>query len=131
MDPHAALSEIAFRMERERAQAFKIQALRRAAAAIADLAPAELAARSADGRLKAMRGIGGRSLEVIRQALDGVVPDYLLGLRERAAADLSAGGAALLARLRGDLHSHSDWSDGTTPIEAMVEGMRAAREVLR
>ncbi len=27
--------------------------------------------------------------------------------------------------LRGDLHSHSDWSDGHQPIEAMVEAVRA------
>ena len=32
------------------------------------------------------------------------------------------------ALLRGDLHSHSDWSDGTTPIAAMV---KAARELGR
>jgi DNA polymerase (family 10) len=29
-----------------------------------------------------------------------------------------------LADLRGDLHSHSDWSDGTQPIEAMAEAAR-------
>ncbi len=33
---------------------------------------------------------------------------------------LTAGGAALRARLRGDLHSHSDWSDGGSPIEEMA-----------
>jgi DNA polymerase (family 10) len=29
-----------------------------------------------------------------------------------------------LADLRGDLHSHSDWSDGSQPIEAMAEAAR-------
>jgi DNA polymerase (family X) len=29
-----------------------------------------------------------------------------------------------LADLRGDLHSHSDWSDGTHPIEVMAEAAR-------
>ena len=29
-----------------------------------------------------------------------------------------------LADLRGDLHSHSDWSDGSQPIEVMVEAAR-------
>lgn len=29
-----------------------------------------------------------------------------------------------LADLRGDLHSHSDWSDGTQPIEVMAEAAR-------
>ena len=32
-----------------------------------------------------------------------------------------------LADLRGDLHSHSDWSDGHQPIEVMAEAARAAR----
>ena len=27
---------------------------------------------------------------------------------------------ALIAALRGDLHSHSDWSDGGSPIEEMA-----------
>ena len=31
-----------------------------------------------------------------------------------------------LADLRGDLHSHSDWSDGVHSIEAMAEAARAA-----
>ena len=30
------------------------------------------------------------------------------------------GGRDLRARLRGDLHSHSDWSDGGSPIEEMA-----------
>lgn len=30
----------------------------------------------------------------------------------------------ILADLRGDLHSHSDWSDGTHPIEVMAEAAR-------
>src|SRR5262249_24553672 len=33
---------------------------------------------------------------------------------------LDSGGAELRALLRGDLHSHTDWSDGTMPIQAMA-----------
>ena len=33
---------------------------------------------------------------------------------------LTAGGGQLRAALRGDLHSHSDWSDGGSPIEEMA-----------
>ncbi|MGN6741982.1 MAG: PHP domain-containing protein [Amnibacterium sp.] len=124
MDPHAALAEIAFRLERELAPVFKIQAFRRAAAAVEGLSPDELAARARDGRLKSTRGIGGRSLEVIQQALDGDVPGYLQDLRDRAEAEVTPEGRALLTQLRGDLHTHSEWSDGTTPIELMVEAAR-------
>ncbi|MFD1721258.1 PHP domain-containing protein [Amnibacterium endophyticum] len=124
MSPHDALAEIAFRLERDRAEPFRIQAFRRAAAAIEGRDDEDLRAALATGRLKATKGIGGRSLEVIAQTLEGRVPDYLQGLRDRAADDVSPEGTALLQRLRGDLHTHSEWSDGTTPVEAMLDAAR-------
>ena len=124
MSPHDVLAEIAFRLERQRAEPFRIQAFRRASAAIAGTTEEELRARAADGRLARVKGIGGRSLEVIREALGGGVPAYLQDLRDRADAPPSPAGALLLAQLRGDLHVHSEWSDGTTPIETMVEAAR-------
>jgi putative hydrolase len=122
--PHDALAEIAFRLERDRAEPFRIQAFRRAAAAIADLPEDELQRRAADGRLARTKGIGGRSLEVVRQALEGRVPDYLQRLRDEAQQPGTDAGRELLALLRGDLHTHSEWSDGTTPIETMAEAAR-------
>lgn len=124
MSPHDALAEIAFRLERDRAESFRIQAFRRAAAAIDAFTEDEVRTRAGDGRLARLKGIGGRSLEVITQTLAGDVPDYLQRLRDEAEAPSSPGGRALLAMLRGDLHTHSEWSDGTTPIEAMVDGAR-------
>ena len=124
MSPHDALAEIAFRLERDRAEPFRIQAFRRAAAAIADVSEDDIRSRAADGRLARMKGIGGRSLEVVTQALAGAVPDYLQRLRDEADTPSSAEGRALLGALRGDLHTHSEWSDGTTPIEAMAEAAR-------
>jgi putative hydrolase len=119
VDPLEALTEIAYLLERERASAFKSKAFRRAADAIAPLA-AEVVADPV--RLKAVKGVGDSSFKVIRQALEGRVPDYLLELRERTGGGPAS---ALRGRLRGDLHSHSDWSDGTTSIESMVEAARA------
>jgi putative hydrolase len=120
MDAVAALNEIAFWLERERAATFKVQAFRKAAGVIAALDPAEMAARARDGRLKSMKGIGDRTYQVVRQAVDGAVPDYLEDLRQRGLAPLADGGAELHASLRGDLHSHSDWSDGGSPIPLMA-----------
>lgn len=120
MDPVAALNEIAFWLERELAPSFKVQAFRRAAAVIAPLGAEEITARAADGRLKRTKGIGDRTFQVVSQAVDGQVPDYLAELRERNAEPLAAEGAELRALLRGDLHSHTEWSDGTTPIEVMA-----------
>ncbi|MDQ1722336.1 MAG: putative hydrolase, partial [Pseudonocardiales bacterium] len=55
-------------------------------------------------------------------AATGRVPDYLAKLEEREGplVDLDPAGQRLLAALRGDLHSHSDWSDGGSPIEEMA-----------
>ena len=125
MSPTEALEEIAFLLERKRAEPFRIQAFRRAAAAIEGVPEDELRARAVDGRLARTKGIGGRSLEVITQALLGEIPDYLVGLRDEVGDATTAPGRALLAQLRGDLHTHSEWSDGTTPIEAMASAALA------
>ncbi|WP_426515442.1 PHP domain-containing protein [Diaminobutyricibacter sp. McL0618] len=124
MDAADALNEIAFWLERELAPTFKVQAFRKAAAIIAGLDADEVAERTRDGRLKSMKGIGDSSFAVVSQAVDGAVPDRLATLRERNTHPLASGGADLRSQLRGDLHSHSDWSDGTTSIELMVDGAR-------
>jgi putative hydrolase len=124
VDARDALDEIAFWLERELAPSFKVQAFRRAAATIAPLSGEELAERVADGRLKRTKGIGDRTFQVISQAVAGEVPGYLADLRERNAEPLDAGGAELRALLKGDLHSHTEWSDGTTPIEVMAAAAR-------
>ena len=101
MDAVDALNEIAFWLERELAPTFKIQAFRKAAGIIAGLDAEELAARARDGRLKRTKGIGDRTFQVIREALDGEVPEYLSGLRSRGDQPLVPGGqraAGLAAR---------------------------------
>jgi putative hydrolase len=120
MDAVDALTEIAFWLERDLAPSFKVKAFRTAAAIIAPLDPGELANRVADGRLKRTKGIGDRTFQVISQAVAGDVPDYLADLRAKNTEPLDAAGAELRAQLRGDLHAHTEWSDGTTPIEAMA-----------
>ncbi len=62
-------------------------------------------------------GIGPKTAKVIDQAWSGREPDLLVELRS-AAEDL--GGGDIRAALRGDLHLHSNWSDGSAPIEEMM-----------
>jgi putative hydrolase len=119
-----ALKEIAFWLERVQAKTYRVEAFRKAAAAIGDLAPDEVAEQARDGRLKRVKGIGDRTFGVVRQAVDGQVPDYLAELREQGRAPLAEGGRELRALLLGDLHSHSDWSDGGSPIEEMARVAR-------
>ena len=124
MDPVDALTEIAYLLERERSSRYKSKAFRTAGAAIADLDPAILADPV---RLKAVPGIGDSTFRVIRQALAGEVPEYLANLRAANGPKPSA----LRGMLRGDLHSHSEWSDGQTPIDAMVAAaLRLGHEYL-
>ncbi|MGA8988157.1 PHP domain-containing protein [Aeromicrobium sp.] len=120
MDPREALKETAFWLERERATTYRVEAFRKAATAIEGLDPDQVAAAVTDGRLRRLKGIGDRTFGVVAQAVGGQVPDYLVDLRERGAAPLATGGAGLRAQLRGDLHSHSNWSDGGSSIQEMA-----------
>jgi putative hydrolase len=126
MDPVAALEEIAFLLERDRASSYKSKAFRRAAAVIDGIAPDELAARVRDGRLKRTAGIGDTTYKIIAEAAAGEVPAYLVELRARSGPAVAASVSGLRALLKGDLHSHTEWSDGTTPITTMA---RAAQLV--
>lgn len=131
MDPIEALDEISFWLERSQAPTFKVQAFRKAADAVRRLSADELARLVASGRITSVKGVGSRSAEVITQALGDRVPDYLADLREKGTEALASGGDTLRAALRGDLHSHSNWSDGGSPIDAMVAAARTlGREYL-
>lgn len=116
MHPLDALTEIAYLLERERSSRYKSKAFRTAAAAIEGLSDAELR----DPGLRRRAGIGDSTFAVIQEALAGGVPERLAALR--AASGIVVG--ELREALRGDLHSHSDWSDGQTPITAMVDAAR-------
>jgi putative hydrolase len=61
---------------------------------------------------------------VITEALAGQVPGYLQQLREEK-EPLVEGGQAIRAAIRGDLHCHSTWSDGGSPLEEMMITARA------
>jgi putative hydrolase len=119
MNPHDALTEIATLLERERSSRYKSKAFRAAADAIAGLTDAQL--RDA-ASLRRRKGIGDSTFAVIQEALAGGVPGYLADLRERAGVPVAS---SLRGLLRGDLHSHSDWSDGLTSIDLMVAAARA------
>ena len=117
--PIAALRRIAFLMERQREETRRIEAFRNAARTILPLPEDEVRARAENGTLTELTGIGPSTAAVITDACRGQVPDRLATLEETA-GPLVPGGRELRARLRGDLHSHSDWSDGGSPLEEMA-----------
>ena len=131
MQAAEALRNIAYLLEAEGAETYKVQAFRRAAATVDNVAPDELARLAEHGRLETLAGVGKSTASVITEVLSGSVPGYLSALQDRATG-LPAGPAGeLLRALRGDCHSHSDWSDGGSPIEEMARsGLELGHEYL-
>ena len=118
-DPVAVLRRIAFLLERTQAETYKVKAFRAAAATLLRLSADEVRERAERGTLRELPGIGASTEKVVSETVAGRTPAYLERLEETA-GPLAEAGLELRAGLRGDLHSHSDWSDGGAPIEEMA-----------
>ncbi|MDR3659441.1 MAG: PHP domain-containing protein [Mycobacterium sp.] len=117
MDPVAALREIAFYKDRAREESRRVMAYRKAADVVEALTDEQREMRGRANSWQSLPGVGPKTAAVIAQAWAGREPDALVQLRA-AATDL--GGGALRAALKGDLHLHSNWSDGSAPISEMM-----------
>ena len=125
MDPVETLKRISYLLERNGADTYKVRAFRHAATALEPMSEPELAELARAGRLQTIPGVGKSTAQAISEALAGNVPAYLSKLEaDPAPVVLDPDAQALLDQLQGDCHSHSDWSDGGSPIREMAEAAR-------
>lgn len=115
----AALRRTAFLLERQGASRYRAQAFRHAVSSLESAGPARAAELHAAGRLTDLPGLGERTAAVASAALQGSTAPYLAGLEDAGPGPEGAGGD-LRAAVRGDLHAHTDASDGTTSLQEMI-----------
>jgi putative hydrolase len=125
-DAAAVLAEIAYRLRHDSEQAFRARAFSRAAATLHQVQP-DLPALHSTGSLESIPGIGAGIAKVIAELIETGRSSYLERLREAAPAAEQAPPtvAPVLTALRGDLHSHTDWSDGHATVFEMGQAAKA------
>ncbi|WP_051640055.1 PHP domain-containing protein [Cellulomonas sp. URHE0023] len=120
-DAVTALRRIAFLLERAQASAYRSEAFRKAAVSVEKQDPNRLAVLETTGALATLPSVGARTADVVAHVLRGKPVEYLDALeQEYASSSIAPEASALRQALRGDLHAHTEASDGSTPIQEMV-----------
>ncbi|HEY4025758.1 MAG TPA: PHP domain-containing protein [Candidatus Dormibacteraeota bacterium] len=124
----AHLSEIAYLL-RHKGDGHRARAFTRVASELVRSRP-DLVGLRAAGRLETLDGVGAGIARTLAELIDTGSSSYLTTLREELAQpvwrEAAAPGLSPLVQTgyRGDLHSHTDWSDGGASVLEMALAAR-------
>jgi putative hydrolase len=124
-DAVADLRRIAFLLERAHESTYRVRAFRTAAAVLRRRDPDEIARLVRTGELVRLKGVGEVTAKCVAESVRGEPPAYLQKLEAIEPSPLDTAAEALLEAIRGDCHSHTDASDGGSPLREMVETAKA------
>ncbi|RMB60017.1 PHP domain-containing protein [Tessaracoccus antarcticus] len=116
-----SLREYAFWLERGMADTHRIKAYRRAADVAAGLTPREVDGLHTIADWQSLPSFGPSTAGFATEVMHGATPSKLTKARAAGAEPLDPGGAQLGGALRGDLHTHTNASDGGSPMWEMAE----------
>ncbi len=116
-----SLREYAFWLERGRAESHRIKAYRRAAEVAAHLTDEESAGLRSATQWQTLSSFGPSTATFAATVVAGEIPAKLVEERAKGAQPLDPTGADLGKLLRGDLHTHTEASDGGSPMWEMAE----------
>jgi len=120
-----SLSEIGYLLRQDPDEKFRAKAFSGAAWSLAIQRP-DLAALHGSNELTTLEGVGAGIAKVLSDLIENGRSRYLERLREQMKQPALEDETALdFSRYHGDVHSHSDWSDGKATMLEMAKGAAA------
>jgi len=119
------LSEIGYLLRQDPEEKFRAKAFSAAAWSLAVERP-DLEALHGSNELTTLEGVGAGIAKVLTEVLETGHSRYLDRLREQMKQPARDDESALdFSQYRGDVHSHSNWSDGRATMLEMARGAQA------
>jgi putative hydrolase len=120
-----ALSEIGYLLRQDPKEKFRAKAFSMASWALAQSHP-DLQALHDSGRLSSLPGVGAGIARVLTDLIENGHSRYLDRLRAEMGQPARDDESNLdLREYQGDLHSHTEWSDGKATMLDMAQGAKA------